>query len=144
MTSYFAIVCLFLKTSFLFFILSFFLFFAHLKVIFSSLSHSLSLLILNSQFCLFDFFAALLSLKHRLSSMLRFDPEKKHVSRKMFKDHKIIRLCLSRQPSGGSMVQGYDSRFGCERPRVQIPVEPMLLFCFFLLNLLNHFICNLA
>ena len=24
----------------------------------------------------------------------------------------------------GSMVQWYDSRFGCERPRVRIPVEP--------------------
>ena len=29
----------------------------------------------------------------------------------------------------GSVVQGYDSRFGCERSRVQIPAEPMM-FCF--------------
>ena len=35
----------------------------------------------------------------------------------------------------GSLVQGYDSRLGCERSRVQIPEEPII---FFLINILVY------
>ena len=35
----------------------------------------------------------------------------------------------------GSLVQGYDSRLGCERSRVQIPDEPACNFVLLLSNL---------
>ena len=40
----------------------------------------------------------------------------------------------------GSVVQGYDSCFGCRRSRVQIPAEPIYLFLSFFLRFLFLFL----